>query len=1107
MENKISKKISDLMENDDIFFDAEIRIGPFKLLNQIGKGKFATVSLGIHEETKEKVAIKQIKKSELNTDNLLTKEINIQKILFHPYLTKMYCVIENEEKIFIITEYCSKGDIITNLIENGEFDESKSCKIFQQILSSLEYLHNNNICHRDIKPENILLDEYGDAKLSDFGLSKKFEKNELLKTACGSPIYAAPEMIQGKPYKGTCTDIWSLGISLYTMICGELPFDIEDGEDMKTLVYNITHGKYTIPEYVSPLCKDLIQKILEINPEKRITIDEIKNHKWVNSFDFNYLKSPGVILDEYFLPVDIYLIKDIEGENEEKIRKMVKDILMNKHNINTINYYLQNEIKKRKGEKSISDLRATSGLFLEYINDEKSKKKYWENDINKIEDYYTKQILDLFNIEKMKNIEIKKKKKETLKKENINEDRKHQMNRFKTDLKLNIKNEDNQNKEPKINNEKGNNDKNINNIFPKEDKEENNVNKIENLKYNKKNDLEILNLYIGPLIFIHDLIDNIITKVINIETEKKKNSNFFVSSSIKVEIKQDKKYIPNDNDNNISLNIIKNLKEKTERKLSYQEQFSINKTQIELVSTPKQIKNSFSFINKEQSQNIENNTIKKTERGKRSASCHIKKSKKNQQNKNIISKNNTPRNNKKDNIKKRINLKKNKNENKLKIIKSIDLSSKGTLNKKRNSLKKRNKSNSKIKHLQINIIKNEIIIADSNFYNKEIGLVKNYSQNYSFDFNKNLQYKSKLFKNKLINNSKNINRIPLSKFFNKSVDSKTQNLTKNENPNNLKKNKNYLNIKREILIPSHKDNHNLNKFLNTPNSREKKSLPSSSSHKLGSFYSPNPHKGIVKNIFINKKYSYIKNSEENNIDNKNIIALKAKRNKKIILINNIKKDFNDFNPNSNKYFNNYIKNKKYQEMNNQHNSQLISLFSQPNENESDKNNKKVNKTNDININISSYKYGKSPSKENIKHNINNNSKNRKKDETHNNNNNNEGKSVKTGISKNISLNKKRNKNNKNNDIEKGDGKLIRTKISFDSIRHIIKRYVGNNVLESKDNGNFKFICKTKCGKDDLIFHLELISKSFDVLTFEGTLVKGETKLYKELFFKIKEKLI
>ena len=110
----------------------------------------------------------------------------------------MHCVIENEENIFIITEYCSNEDLLKNIIKVGSFDEPKSCKIFQQILSSLEYLHKNNICHRDIKPENILLDEYGDAKLSDFGLSRKFDNNELLKTPCGSPIYAAPEMLLGK---------------------------------------------------------------------------------------------------------------------------------------------------------------------------------------------------------------------------------------------------------------------------------------------------------------------------------------------------------------------------------------------------------------------------------------------------------------------------------------------------------------------------------------------------------------------------------------------------------------------------------------------------------------------------------------------------------------------------------------------------------------------------------------------------------------------------------------------------------------------------------------------------------------------------------------------
>ena len=178
MESKNISTLSELLKNEDILFPVEIRIGPFKLMNEIGKGKFATVFLGIHEETGQKVSIKQLKKSELNTDNLLIKEINIQKKLFHPYLTQMYCVIEKSDDIYIISEYCSKGDIIKNLLEKGTFDESFSCKIFQQIISSLEYLHKNNICHRDIKPENILLTEKLDAKLTDFGLSRYFKKNE-----------------------------------------------------------------------------------------------------------------------------------------------------------------------------------------------------------------------------------------------------------------------------------------------------------------------------------------------------------------------------------------------------------------------------------------------------------------------------------------------------------------------------------------------------------------------------------------------------------------------------------------------------------------------------------------------------------------------------------------------------------------------------------------------------------------------------------------------------------------------------------------------------------------------------------------------------------------
>ena len=312
----------------------------------------------------------------------------------------MYCVIENPENIFIISEYCSKGDLITNLMENGAFDEYNACKIFQQILSALEYLHKNNICHRDIKPENILLNSEGEAKLSDFGLSKFFNNNEFLNTFCGSPIYAAPEMLQGKEYDGIKIDIWCLGISLYTMVAGELPFFVENEKDIQILIDKIIKGQYEIPDFLSDECKDLIKKMMQINPEKRINLEEIKRHKWVNMFNINYMKSPGVIIDKYFLPIDIEIIKDICGNDKEKIKILINDVLNNKHNDNTVRYYLYCNIKTKNGKKSVCDLRPNSDMFLEYIKSEKSMKKYWDNDINKIGENYLIQTLDIINKEK-----------------------------------------------------------------------------------------------------------------------------------------------------------------------------------------------------------------------------------------------------------------------------------------------------------------------------------------------------------------------------------------------------------------------------------------------------------------------------------------------------------------------------------------------------------------------------------------------------------------------------------------------------------------------------------------------------------------------------------
>ena len=378
-----AKKIQEKKPIGDLTFKAELKIGPFKIKKEVGSGRFGSVFYGIHEQTKEKVAIKQIKKSEITNENLLTSEINIHKILFHPNICRMYCVIEDDTYIFLINEFCSNGDILEKIIEEGAFDENKSCKIFQQIICGLEYLHKNFICHRDIKPENILLTNIDkdnlNVKITDFGLSKSFAGNKLLKTTCGSPAYAAPEVLKGKEYKGNKIDIWGTGIVLYTMVYGLLPFD---QENIKDLVYNITKGSYSLPDTISKNCQDLISNILQVDPNKRINLHEIKNHPWMKQFNIDLMKSPGLFINEDILPIDTQIIKEMSGKNKKKIHEYIDDIIKNRHNSNTVSYYLRVKQKVNRGESSISDFSSNSELFLNYIENETSKKKYWNGDLD-----------------------------------------------------------------------------------------------------------------------------------------------------------------------------------------------------------------------------------------------------------------------------------------------------------------------------------------------------------------------------------------------------------------------------------------------------------------------------------------------------------------------------------------------------------------------------------------------------------------------------------------------------------------------------------------------------------------------------------------------------
>lgn len=174
-------------------------------------------------------------------------------------------------------EYAEGGELFDYIVKRQRLKESEACRFYQQIIAGVEYMHRLNIVHRDLKPENLLLDLDNNIKIVDFGLSNTFTAGETLKTACGSPCYAAPEMIAGNHYVGTEVDTWSCGIILFALVCGYLPFEDPDTTE---LYKKILIGKYRLPEFISPGARDLITKILISNPSLRLTITDIKQHSW-----------------------------------------------------------------------------------------------------------------------------------------------------------------------------------------------------------------------------------------------------------------------------------------------------------------------------------------------------------------------------------------------------------------------------------------------------------------------------------------------------------------------------------------------------------------------------------------------------------------------------------------------------------------------------------------------------------------------------------------------------------------------------------------------------------------------------------------------------------
>ncbi|KAM3861664.1 MAP/microtubule affinity-regulating kinase 3-like [Diretmus argenteus] len=262
--------------------DEQPHVGNYRLLKTIGKGNFAKVKLARHILTGREVAIKIIDKTQLNPTSLqkLFREVRIMKILNHPNIVKLFEVIETEKTLYLVMEFASGGEVFDYLVAHGRMKEKEARAKFRQIVSAVQYCHQKHIVHRDLKAENLLLDADMNIKIADFGFSNEFTVGGKLDTFCGSPPYAAPELFQGKKYDGPEVDVWSLGVILYTLVSGSLPFD---GQNLKELRERVLRGKYRIPFYMSTDCENLLKRFLVLNPGKRGTLEQTMKDRWINA--------------------------------------------------------------------------------------------------------------------------------------------------------------------------------------------------------------------------------------------------------------------------------------------------------------------------------------------------------------------------------------------------------------------------------------------------------------------------------------------------------------------------------------------------------------------------------------------------------------------------------------------------------------------------------------------------------------------------------------------------------------------------------------------------------------------------------------------------------
>ena len=372
---RLSKYIKEYFIKNEHYPKSQLSF--YKYGRQIGKGAFGKVNLGLHILTGRLVAIKTFNKKKIKTERSKAKiyhEINLMKNLRHTSVVKIFDTFETDKYIFIIMENIAGGDLLSFVKKRTKLNEKMSKYIFKQLLEALKYIHSKNIVHRDIKLDNVLIDLNNNIKLCDFGVGKMVHENEVLLDQCGTPAYIAPEILANKGYDGFGVDVWSSGVVLYTMLSGMVPFKANNLNDLQNMIIT---GNYKEIHGISKECNDLLNKLLQINPKKRISIDEALNHPWINGNDDNKLtlftKAEIVLLSKNYFDyrncnkeemIENFTLKNLDTKNNnENKNNLTKSFIFAPFNTS----YLNEEQNKIHLEQNLS-IENNLILFDENIN-------------------------------------------------------------------------------------------------------------------------------------------------------------------------------------------------------------------------------------------------------------------------------------------------------------------------------------------------------------------------------------------------------------------------------------------------------------------------------------------------------------------------------------------------------------------------------------------------------------------------------------------------------------------------------------------------------------------------------------------------------------------